>query len=51
MASFKCKDIVRASNLSLLGVSNSHVEKGPAKDIEQYAPYHHFSWLEPLTRL
>jgi hypothetical protein len=27
MASFKAKDIFRASTLSLLGVSNSHVEK------------------------
>ena len=30
-ASFKAKDIFRASGLSLLGVSNSHVEKDLAK--------------------
>lgn len=31
MASFKAKDIFRASSLSLLGISNSHVEKNLAK--------------------
>lgn len=31
MASFKAKDIFRASSLSLLGISNSHVEKNIAK--------------------
>jgi hypothetical protein len=31
MTSFKAKDIFRASNLSLLGVSNSHVEKNQKK--------------------
>src|SRR5450631_1061239 len=31
MASFKAKDIFRASGLSLLGVSNSHVEKDRSK--------------------
>ncbi len=31
MTSFKAKDIFRASGLSLLGVSNSHVEKDRAK--------------------
>jgi hypothetical protein len=31
VASFKAKDIFRASGLSLLGVSNSHVEKDRAK--------------------
>jgi hypothetical protein len=31
MASFKAKDIFRASGLSLLGISNSHVEKDRAK--------------------
>ena len=31
MSSFKAKDIFRASGLSLLGVSNAHVEKDRAK--------------------
>jgi hypothetical protein len=31
MAEFKAKDIFRASGLSLLGVSNSHVKKDQAK--------------------
>lgn len=31
MSAFKAKDIFRASGLSLLGVSNSHVEKDRAK--------------------
>jgi hypothetical protein len=31
---FKAKDIFRASELSLLGVSNSHVEKDRSKIIE-----------------
>lgn len=31
MASFKAKDILRASGLSLLGVSNSHVERNKEK--------------------
>ena len=31
MASFKAKDIFRASGLSLLGISNSHVEKDRQK--------------------
>jgi hypothetical protein len=31
MTSFKAKDIFRASGLSLLGVSNSHVERDRAK--------------------
>ena len=31
MCSFKAKDIFRASQLSLLGVSNSHVEKNREK--------------------
>ncbi|HEX9024548.1 MAG TPA: hypothetical protein VF799_11990, partial [Geobacteraceae bacterium] len=31
MTMFKAKDIFRASGLSLLGVSNSHVEKDRAK--------------------
>ena len=31
VSSFKAKDIFRASGLSLLGVSNSHVEKDRAK--------------------
>ena len=31
MSSFKAKDIFRASGLSLLGVSNSHVEKDRKK--------------------
>lgn len=31
MASFKAKDIFRASGLSLLGVSNSHVDKDRRK--------------------
>jgi hypothetical protein len=31
MGSFKAKDIFRASGLSLLGVSNSHVEKNREK--------------------
>ena len=31
MAGFKAKDIFRASGLSLLGVSNSHVEKDKEK--------------------
>ncbi len=31
MASFKAKDIFRASGLSLLGVSNSHVERDRKK--------------------
>ncbi len=31
MCSFKAKDIFRASGLSLLGVSNSHVEKNREK--------------------
>jgi hypothetical protein len=31
VVSFKAKDIFRASNLSLLGVSNSHVEKDRQK--------------------
>jgi len=31
MTTFKAKDIFRASGLSLLGVSNSHVEKNLAK--------------------
>ncbi len=33
-AQFKAKDIFRASGLSLLGVSNSHVEKDRQKIIE-----------------
>ena len=31
MASFKAKDIFRASGLSLLGISNAHVERNRAK--------------------
>ncbi len=31
MLTFKAKDIFRASNLSLLGVSNAHVEKNQEK--------------------
>ncbi len=31
MSTFKAKDIFRASRLSLLGVSNSHVEKDKAR--------------------
>jgi hypothetical protein len=31
MSSFKAKDIFRASSLSLLGISNSHVEKDRKK--------------------
>ena len=31
VASFKAKDIFRASGLSLLGISNSHVEKDQRK--------------------
>jgi len=31
MAAFKAKDVFRASGLSLLGISNSHVEKNIAK--------------------
>lgn len=31
MVTFKSKDIFRASNLSLLGVSNSHVKKNQKK--------------------
>ena len=31
VTSFKAKDLFRASNLSLLGVSNSHVEKNRKK--------------------
>ena len=31
VSSFKAKDIFRASGLSLLGISNSHVEKDRAK--------------------
>ena len=31
MTTFKAKDIFRASNLSLLGISNSHVEKNISK--------------------
>ena len=31
MSSFKAKDIFRASGLSLLGVSNSHVERDQQK--------------------
>jgi hypothetical protein len=31
MTSFKAKDIFRASGLSLLGISNSHVEKDTTK--------------------
>jgi hypothetical protein len=37
MAQFKAKDIFRASGLSLLGVSNSHVEKNQHK-IEEGKP-------------
>jgi len=35
MSSFKAKDIFRASKLSLLGVSNSHVEKNLKKIAEE----------------
>ena len=40
MSSFKAKDIFRASKLSLLGVSNSHVEKNLKKieDEEKLSP-------------
>jgi hypothetical protein len=34
VVSFKAKDIFRASTLSLLGVSNSHVEKDRKKIVE-----------------
>jgi len=34
IVSFKAKDIFRASQLSLLGVSNSHVEKDKKKILE-----------------
>lgn len=34
MATFKAKDIFRASNLSLLGVSNSHVKKNNQKILD-----------------
>jgi len=34
VASFKSKDIFRASGLSLLGISNSHVEKDKKKILE-----------------
>ena len=34
VSQFKAKDIFRASQLSLLGVSNSHVEKGQKKIME-----------------
>ncbi len=35
IVNFKAKDIFRASGLSLLGVSNSHVEKDRAKILER----------------
>lgn len=40
MSSFKAKDIFRASGLSLLGVSNSHVKKnlGKIEDSESLSP-------------
>ncbi len=40
ISKFKAKDIFRASNLSLLGVSNSHVEKDRKKiqDGKQLSP-------------
>jgi hypothetical protein len=41
MAEFAAKDIFRASKLSLLGISNSHVEKDRAKII-------HHEKLSPL---
>lgn len=34
MSSFKAKDVLRASGLSLLGVSNSHVEKDRKKILD-----------------
>jgi hypothetical protein len=37
MTSFKAKDIFRASGLSLLGVSNSHVEKDRKKILAGHA--------------
>ena len=38
LSQFKAKDIFRASGLSLLGVSNSHVEKN-RKKIESDTPF------------
>lgn len=37
MSSFKAKDIFRASSLSLLGVSNAHVEKNHKKILAGHA--------------
>jgi len=45
---FKAKDIFRASGLSLLGVSNSHVEKD-RKKFKRACHFHRYCWCEHLS--
>ena len=44
LVQYKAKDILRASRLSLLGISNSHVEKDKAKIVKG-------DWLSPILLL